>query len=113
MSTGRDDQPKKVHNEFRPPKTNVACRQDRLGTAKKHMFGPNLAPIQRIFDLADAFFSRRHAGHDLGVENNRNGLKRFYVHPFLLGVCISSPRIEIRRAFGPGRARSSASLAVF
>ena len=59
---------KKVDNRFPPTETNVAFRQGRLARPKKRIVGPNWAPIQRIFDLTDACFSRRHARHDSGVE---------------------------------------------
>ncbi len=64
----------------------------RVGWAQqKKNIGQHLAPIQRIFDFTDAFFSRRHAGHDLGVENTRIGPKRPYLPRFVFYVGVLFP----------------------
>ena len=47
---------KKVHNRFRPLKTNVARREGRLNTTN-NLIWPELGSHPIGFDLADAFFS--------------------------------------------------------
>ncbi len=49
-------------------------RSGRVGwRGPKTYVGEHLPPIQRIFDLTDAYFSRRRTGHDSGVEYTRIG----------------------------------------
>ena len=54
--------------------------------------------IQLVFDLTESFFSRRHAGHDLGIENNRIGPTRpYYPNLCLCWVVFSSPHITTKK----------------
>jgi hypothetical protein len=95
MSTGRNDQPKRYT-------TNSVRRKPMSGASRanwrnnKMYFGQNVVDTQRIFDLTDAFFSRRHAGHDVGSnipESAQNGA--IYPNLFFGWVVCSSLHIYI------------------
>ena len=90
---------KKINNRFRPPETYVGRRQGQLARPKrstKRNLTQNELPFNGVSIWPMRFFPRRHAGHDLGVENNRIDLKRPYLPQLvcMLG-CFFLPSHEI------------------
>ena len=86
---------KTVNNRFRPPETDVARRQGRLARPRNVIWPTwGYHPKDFRFDRRCFLFFRRHAGHELGVENTRIGPTRPYVpQSFFVGV-FSSPHTK-------------------
>ena len=74
LSIGRNDQPKRYRTDSvnRKQWLALAGSNGAARARQKTNVGQHLAPIQRIFDLMVGYFSR-HAGHDMGVDNNQIG----------------------------------------